>query len=86
MMPRPTFPRYIAPDAAADELADFLSDLLDWLVQVHRPALRDAGFLDADLFTLRRIAAAYRAGNVSPETFRQLQEVLAKLESMELRV
>jgi hypothetical protein len=40
-----------------------------------------AGFTDADLFTLRRLAKDYRGGTLSPDSHQALYALLDKLES-----
>lgn len=53
MMTRRQFPRYLTDNPTEEESAAYLSDLLEWLTRAHLDTLREAGFTDADLFTLR---------------------------------
>jgi hypothetical protein len=80
MMPR-QFPRYIPYNPTVEESAAYLADLLEWLVSKRLPDLREAGFTDADLFTLRRLAKDFRSGALSPASYQALYALLDKLES-----
>jgi len=61
-----------------------LADLLEWLTEQRLPDLKANGMTDADLFTLRRIANAYRNNNLTPETYSELCRLVEIIESTEL--
>ena len=69
-------------DGTADKLGAYLGDLLDWLTKKKRPALRQAGFTDPDLFALRKIAHAYRSGTLTPELMALSTLLIGKMEGL----
>lgn len=84
MMERRAFPRDISPDAPEEELRAYLGDLLEWLALKKRLDLMQAGFTEPDLFTLRRVGAAYRTNTLTPEIMAKANALFAKLETLRM--
>ncbi len=80
------FPRGISDDATSEELGAYLGDLLDWLTLQRRPDLTLAGFGDADLFSLRRVAQAYRTNTLSPEVMGLASALFGKLDKLDIQL
>jgi hypothetical protein len=80
MNPKRFFPRDISQSPSEDEASDYLADLLEWLTRSHFETLREAGFDDQDLFTLRRLARDYRSGDLTPQTHADLYRLLDRLQ------
>ena len=82
MMAKRAFPRDIGQNPTTEEIRAYMADLLDWIAKRKRADLMAAGFTEPELFDLRRVGNAYRAGNLTPEVFAKSVDLFAKLETL----
>ncbi len=80
------FPRYLSDDATSEELGAYLGDLLDWLTRSKRTDLTLAGFGESELFSLRRVAQAYRTNTLSPEVMGLASALFGKLDILNIQL
>lgn len=78
-------PPFVPEDGATvAELGECIADLLEWCLKMRMGTLLNEGATASDLLRIRRIANAYRKGEVSREQYRMLQDLLPLVEKVRI--